>query len=337
MAVVLGEHLNTLFEKIVTRVSKTTHSKTTFSTVLSYLVTWTIYFIILICGLLYGRIGVPRRTEFDPLDRKLIFPYVLESDTFAPLWQLVIWAILIPLIMMAIFTFMLTQSISVKSRLILFHRLMVALMCAISLELFVVSSIKNVASVARPDIISRCELKSLQDSRSTVGLSFCNQHDEQILYEGFRSFPSGHSSIVFASSTVQSLYSMAVLNLNDHNGFAWKFIFCILYPLTIALVISFSRVSDNRHRVSDVLAGSIIGIISGISAYTFYFPGFHAFKFNWSRFRLQRSFPENALNIENQLPASLLPIGYNRNMDTSGQFNNLQRDIRVDDRRLHSY
>lgn len=336
MSFPLKEQLSMLYEKLDASISGSSiHNRTTLLAALSYLVTWIIYFIVLICGLCYGRIGIPRRTEFDPLDRRLIFPYVSEPDTFTPVWQLVIWSVLAPLIMMAIFTFKFTRTFSLKQRLIMFHRFMLALMCSISLELFVVSCIKNVASVARPDIISRCEPANYTNSRTPIGISFCNQSNQQILYEGFRSFPSGHSATVFASMTVQSLYSITVLQLYDHKGFAWKFIFCILYPLTVALVISFSRVSDNRHRVSDVLAGSVIGIISGISAFTFYFPWHQSLELKEGRMQHQKRIKRH--NIDRKMQHPLLPVSYHQPIKAFNSINSIPKISNSKARRTQSY
>jgi diacylglycerol diphosphate phosphatase/phosphatidate phosphatase len=43
-------------------------------------------------------------------------------------------------------------------------------------------------------------------------------------------------------------------------------------PLLLAAFIATSRVSDYRHRGTDVLAGTLLGIFFGILGYTYYFP-----------------------------------------------------------------
>jgi membrane-associated phospholipid phosphatase len=63
-----------------------------------------------------------------------------------------------------------------------------------------------------------------------------------------RSFPSGHSSATFASATV----------LADHYG--WK---AALPAYALAGFVSYTRVRDNQHWLSDVAFGSALGLIAG--------------------------------------------------------------------------
>jgi diacylglycerol diphosphate phosphatase/phosphatidate phosphatase len=58
------------------------------------------------------------------------------------------------------------------------------------------ASLKNLIGKPRPDLVDRCQ--PIQGSTDPVlGLSnstICTQTDNAILKDGFRSFPSGHSS-----------------------------------------------------------------------------------------------------------------------------------------------
>ncbi|MDO4712241.1 MAG: phosphatase PAP2 family protein [Peptostreptococcaceae bacterium] len=65
------------------------------------------------------------------------------------------------------------------------------------------------------------------------------------------SFPSGHSSVSFASAT-------AILLWNRRAG---------LFAILFALLIAFSRLYLYMHYPTDVLAGILIGIFCGMSAY----------------------------------------------------------------------
>jgi membrane-associated phospholipid phosphatase len=61
-------------------------------------------------------------------------------------------------------------------------------------------------------------------------------------------FPSGHAALTMASATV----------LQQHLG--WK---AAVPTYTIAAYVSVSRLHDNRHYISDVVAGATEGIIIG--------------------------------------------------------------------------
>lgn len=62
------------------------------------------------------------------------------------------------------------------------------------------------------------------------------------------SFPSGHASTAFAWATVA------------HSHYGWK---AGVPSYLAASAISLSRISNNKHNLSDVLAGATIGIITG--------------------------------------------------------------------------
>ena len=58
--------------------------------------------------------------------------------------------------------------------------------------------IKNAVGRPRPDLLSRC--KPARGTADDILLSWtvCTQSDQHILHEGWRSFPSGHSSFSFS-------------------------------------------------------------------------------------------------------------------------------------------
>jgi membrane-associated phospholipid phosphatase len=65
---------------------------------------------------------------------------------------------------------------------------------------------------------------------------------------GRHSFPSGHASATFATATV----------LAEH--FGWK---GAVPGYTLATIVAWARVRSNHHWLSDVVAGSAIGLLSG--------------------------------------------------------------------------
>ena len=69
------------------------------------------------------------------------------------------------------------------------------------------------------------------------------------------SFPSGHAATAFSAAIVLStLYPR------------WRFLF-----LLSGALIAFSRILLTQHYVSDVIAGSLLGIVSSILLYNLYF------------------------------------------------------------------
>jgi len=101
--------------------------------------------------------------------------------------------------------------------------------------------------------------------------AICTQTDEFIMRDGFRSFPSGHSSLSFAGLGFLSLYLAGKLHLFDrrgHTGKAWL----SLTPLAGAALVAISRSMDYRHHWHDILVGSVLGLTLAYFSYRQYFP-----------------------------------------------------------------
>lgn len=139
----------------------------------------------------------------------------------------------------------------------------------ISFQLLIVCVLKNITGLPRPDMFARCipytdtPLPEFTLSNVTV----CSNTNTVMLYEGFRSFPSGHSSTIFASSTFQ------IMSISQHfHSQSWNLAFFVqMVPLSLAFWISSSRISDNRHFLRDIVAGAFIGTIVAFFTYRKYF------------------------------------------------------------------
>lgn len=125
----------------------------------------------------------------------------------------------------------------------------------------------------RPDIVDRCQpLAGAVDP--TFGLSnytICQQQDNGILRDGFRSFPSGHSSLSFAGLGFLAFYLAGKLHLFDkrgHTGKAWL----SFSPFAAAALVAISRTMDYRHHWHDVLVGSLLGTVLAYFSYRQYYP-----------------------------------------------------------------
>lgn len=125
----------------------------------------------------------------------------------------------------------------------------------------------------RPDLIDRCQPPP-DAVDPTFGLSvfnICTQTNNAILRDGFRSFPSGHSSLSFAGLGFLSFYIAGKLHLFDRKGHAGK-AWVSLFPFAGAALVAISRTMDYRHHWHDVLVGSILGTVLAYFAYRQYYP-----------------------------------------------------------------
>lgn len=134
-------------------------------------------------------------------------------------------------------------------------------------------AIKVTVGRPRPDLISRCnpDAGTVDPVFGLSTVAICHQTNRSIINDGFRSFPSGHSSLSFAGLTFLSLYIAGKLHLFDTRGHAPKAWISIL-PLFGAALVAISRTMDYRHHWQDVVAGSILGFVIANFAYRQYFP-----------------------------------------------------------------
>lgn len=128
----------------------------------------------------------------------------------------------------------------------------------------------------RPDLIARCQPQPGSHDRPVYGLSdasICTQTDAIILKDGFKSFPSGHSSLCFAGLGFLSFYIAAKLHIISLRKTVGRTrIWVSFVPLLGATLVAISRTMDNRHHWQDVTVGSLLGLGISYVAYRAYFP-----------------------------------------------------------------
>ncbi|KAL3662593.1 hypothetical protein V7S43_012445 [Phytophthora oleae] len=95
--------------------------------------------------------------------------------------------------------------------------------------------------------------------------------------EGRKSFPSGHASFAWSTMLVLTLYLLGRSRINCKNRSEsairggrkmLKLVLCFV-PSFVAAWVATTRSIDNWHHYSDILAGSIIGVVSACVAYSY--------------------------------------------------------------------
>ncbi|EQL31680.1 hypothetical protein, variant [Blastomyces dermatitidis ATCC 26199] len=163
---------------------------------------------------------------------------------------------------------------SLKDRLWEFNCGFLGLLLAQASAFVITAALKNAVGKPRPDIIDRCRPKGVDKlgPYDLVTYDMCDsQLSHDILKDGYRSFPSGHSSSSFAGLFYLSLYLAGKFHLMDSRGEVWK-TFLALFPTLGAGLIAATRIMDARHHPFDVLFGSFLGIVCAYVAYRQYFP-----------------------------------------------------------------
>ncbi|XP_030492023.2 lipid phosphate phosphatase 2 isoform X1 [Cannabis sativa] len=187
--------------------------------------------------------------------------YPLKSNT-VPIWAVPIYAILLPI---AIFLFVYYRRRDVYD----LHHAILGLFFSVLVTGVLTDSIKNAVGRPRPDFFWRC-FPDGKDFYDKWGDVVCHG-DINVIKEGHKSFPSGHTSWSFAGLGFLSLYLSGKVKVFDRKGHIAKL--CIVFlPLLVASLVGISRVDDYWHHWQDVFAGGLLGLTVATFCYLQFFP-----------------------------------------------------------------
>ncbi|KAM7208318.1 Phosphatidic acid phosphatase type 2/haloperoxidase [Naviculisporaceae sp. PSN 640] len=170
------------------------------------------------------------------------------------------------------------------------------------LTTFLTDVVKNTVGRPRPDLLARCQPKPGTPHDQLVSIDVCTETAHHRLHDGWRSFPSGHSSFSFAGLGYLSLFLAGQMRIfaHGHNtgasggsggvgvgegstpsigehteklvrGDLVRSLVC-LAPLLGATMIAISRCQDYRHDVYDVCVGALLGWTVTYWSYRRYWP-----------------------------------------------------------------
>ncbi|KAI9815948.1 MAG: hypothetical protein M1827_001940 [Pycnora praestabilis] len=282
------------------------------------------YVIIIVLALTQTALGAiePFHQHFSLRNYTLQYPFAVHERVSSVLLYSV--AIAFPAIIIALYTLIidgifshqqvLTQSKSGRRLMNGSHRFkdrlwelncgILGLLLSNVTALVITTVLKNATGKPRPDLVDRCQPRAGSADPEPFGLStieLCTQTNHGTLEDGFRSFPSGHSSTSFSGLFYLSLYLAGKLHILDKRGEVWK-TFVVLVPTLGAALVADSRIMDARHHPFDVISGSLIGMLVAICAYRQYFPPLSE---SW---RKGRAYPIRTWGTEPMVPEDQTPI-----------------------------
>lgn len=195
-------------------------------------------------------------------DPRLKYPHALIERVSVP--YLLVLAVLVPL-----GTILAWTGVLQKGKPFLQSSLL-GLGNSLLLASFITDFIKQGVGRPRPDLIDRCQPREDTPHNELVTFKVCYQTNHHILHDGFRSFPSGHSSTAFAGLLYLSLFLAGQFSVFRPGADLVRA--CAAFSATIlAGYIAISRLEDYRHDYADVTVGSWIGILCAYFSYRRYF------------------------------------------------------------------
>ncbi|KAK3941860.1 PAP2-domain-containing protein [Diplogelasinospora grovesii] len=192
----------------------------------SYVFDWAILVIAAVVGYVLGNI-TPNKRPFSLEDRDISFPFTVHETV--PTWLLVMCSTVAPIVIVAIISLIFVPGSTVprgtpkslvwKRKLWELHAGWLGLALSLVAAWFITNGMKNLFGKPRPDLISRCQPDLANLSKYIVGGiansssngqlvsgDICKNPDKYILDDGFRSYPSGHSSSSAAGLIYLSLF-----------------------------------------------------------------------------------------------------------------------------------
>lgn len=308
-------------------------------TVFSYTVDWAILIGLAVAGFIAGKFP-PNKRPFSLHNPDISLPYKCH-DTVS-LGAAAAVSLVVPAILMLCFA--LASLVALKAsdkkspqrhprrhEMWKFHAGLLGLLLSAVLAFVLTNGTKNLLGKPRPNLLGRCQpdvanVANFVVSNATdaggqlVTAAICTNTDKSVVDEGFRSFPSGHSSAVASGLVYLSLWLAARLGVGSpflmggtagevdksergtqtydldqpygdsvhggsddvENGLANSkggqdaaaplYLLAIsLMPLGAAIYICATRWYDFQHHGLDIMSGFIIGAVSSILGFRYYY------------------------------------------------------------------
>lgn len=222
---------------------------------------WTLIFGLNAVSIVIELTSIPATRPFLLNDVSISYPFI-ESETYSDV-GLIFIAIFLPVMLFGVFIYLDSKNDKFHR----FYKAVSGLLFGIGLSMILTTFLKVRMTKLRPDFLARCA-PLLKKGESGVGLfthNICSApFGERILYEGFKSNPSGHSSLAFAAMLFVSMWLYDTYGRKLQNRVLSLMCFS---PLFLALDVATSRIYDFKHDYYDITFGTFIGLAGTIISF----------------------------------------------------------------------
>ncbi|KAI7758146.1 hypothetical protein M8C21_010593 [Ambrosia artemisiifolia] len=219
---------------------------------------WLILSILLTTMIVLGLVHPFNRFVGKDMMSDLMYPM---RDSTVPFWTVPLYAVLLPVAVFVAFYYYRRDVYDL-------HHAVLGLLFSVFITGVITEAVKNAVGRPRPDFFWRCFPDGI-DLYDKWGEVICHG-DINVIRQGHKSFPSGHSSWSFSGLGFLSLYLSGKIKAFDRQGHAAKL--CIVFfPLLVACLVAISRIDNYRHHWQDVVGGGLIGITMAVFCYLQFF------------------------------------------------------------------
>ena len=206
--------------------------------------------------------------RYDVLDMSLMAKYIPNEEVIITDVRMAVIGILLPIFFIIFSTTLLFPHEPQST-----HDGLSAWLTSAGLSALITTFTKRFVGRLRPNFYDMCGFN--------VQSMACEASDERIT-EARKSFPSTHATLSFCGMTIVALLLLRRLvqremsrRMNAIEGTTGSFVATAIcfasLPLALAVFVASSRVRDNWHHPSDVLAGSIIGFACASFCFNLFF------------------------------------------------------------------
>ncbi|KAF7195538.1 Diacylglycerol pyrophosphate phosphatase 1 [Pseudocercospora fuligena] len=224
------------------------------------------YFGLLVLVLAYTLVKItsePFHSQFRLDDPRISHPHA-EIERVPVVW-LFVYAGIVPLALIVAWAALARPSLHKA------HVTILGLIISILATTFLTDIFKDAIGRPRPDLIARCKPEASAPHDRLVTVDVCTETRHHVLHDGWRSYPSGHSSFAFSGLGWLALLLASQTHLLRPRASFGVVLICMI-PLLGACLIAISRLEDYRHDVFDVVSGSLLGFLVALLNWRRYYP-----------------------------------------------------------------
>ncbi|KAF2239672.1 PAP2-domain-containing protein [Viridothelium virens] len=219
--------------------------------------------IVVAANALIGLLPSPFHQMFSLDDTRIQYPHA--DPERVPVFWLLLFAGFLPLGILVVWSILLRPGLHRA------HVTILGLFISVLVTNLITDIIKNAVGRPRPDLLSRCKPKLDTPNHELVTVDVCTETNHHKLHDGWRSFPSGHSSFSFSGLGYLSLFLAGQLRVLRPRTDLVRLLITAA-PLVGAFLVAVSRIEDYRHDKYDVTAGSLLGLLVAFLTYRRYYP-----------------------------------------------------------------